>query len=65
MLDCKLICRLHHTFYCRSKQAISYEKLFPKGTNVFYWIFVFEYLSQPQLRRRLMVKTGRRSIWTK
>lgn len=36
MLDCKLICRLQHTFYCTSKRAISHERLFPMGTNVFY-----------------------------
>lgn len=38
VLDCKLICRLQHTFYCRCEQAISHGKLFPPGTNVFYWI---------------------------
>lgn len=28
MLDCKLICGLQHTFYCRCKQAVSHEKQF-------------------------------------
>lgn len=42
MSDCKLICRLQHTFYCGCKQAVSHEKL-SYGSKCILLDFIFEF----------------------